>query len=89
MDGINLCVCCRAGCRFVAGFVAGHNCLAWPLIPLFIRFFINIYIRNIVYGNENNEEMEENAGDKNKRSGFILKVFWRSLPDFVARFVAR
>lgn len=33
--------------------------------------------------------MEENAGDKNKRSGFILKVFWRSLPDFVAGFVAR
>lgn len=70
------------------GSLPGHNCPAWLLIPLFIRFFINIYIRNIVYGNESNEEMEENAGDKNKRSGFILKVFWRSLPDFVAGFVA-
>lgn len=59
-------------------------------MPLFIRFFINIYKDNRVYGNESNEEMKENAGDKNKRSGFgfILKVFWRSLPDFVAGFVA-
>lgn len=56
--------------------------------PFIYKVFINIYIRNIVYGNESNEEMEENAGDKNKRSGFILKVFWRSLPDFVAGFVA-
>ena len=63
----------------VAGLVAGslpgslpeHDCPAWSLILKFIRFLINIYKDNRVYGNESNEEMKENAGNKNKGHGYI------------------
>lgn len=53
------------------GSLPEHDCPVQPQIPLFIRIYINIYKENIVYGNESNKELKENAGNKNKGHGFV------------------
>ena len=64
-------VCCRAGCRFVAGFVAGQRIAGIAGNATITRFFQSLHFPD----NESNKSIKENMKNKNSRPDICLQVF--------------
>ncbi len=76
-----LCAGCRAGCCFVAGFVAGEYAALLFRKPLILgEFYYCLYF----YDNESNEKFKKNLKNNNNRPDIGLQVLRCSLLDFVA-----
>ena len=71
VDRLTRTVCCRDGCRLVAGFVADKfMVLIWEK-PVNKGFLLSIYVS----GNESNEILQENLKSKKSGSDDSLQVF--------------
>ena len=79
-----LCAGCRAGCCFVAGFVAGEYAALLFRKPLILgEFYYCLYF----YDNESNEKFKKNLKNNNNRPDIRLQVLRCPLLDFVAVFL--
>lgn len=79
-----LCTGCRAGCCFVAGFVAGKStALLSRKLLILGEFYYCLYF----YDNESNEKFKKNLKNNNNRPDIGLQVLRCPLLDFVAVFL--
>ena len=79
-----LCAGCRAGCCFVAGFVADGCAALLSREPLISgEFYYCIYF----YDNESNGKIKKNLKSNNNRPDIRLQVLRCPLLDFVAVFL--
>ena len=82
--GVILYAGCRAGCCFVARFVAGKSAALLFRKPLILGgFYYCLYF----YDNESNEDSKENIKSKNNRPDIRLQVLRCPLLDFVVVFL--